>query len=243
MTHTTCTCIIPFYNEEEGVVSVIKKISNIKYFDEIILVNDGSQDQSLPLVQNFVTQNPQKHIKIISYTKNKGKAHAIKEWLKHVKTNYICTFDSDIKGIQKKEITYMIKNIYNHPEIDMGILRRIEAKRYIKMFYRELILSGQRIVKTEDLKKIFKEKFQKYQLEVAINNFMEKNKKIVVRYPFSGQNTLKSKKRWFFNGLKKDISMFKDIFKYQWVFWYVKHSFSFSPINERKYNQQYNKKQ
>lgn len=75
--------------------------------------------------------------------------------------------------------------MYQHPEIDMGILRRIQAKRYVKVLYRELILSGQRMLKTQDFKEVFKKKFEKYQLEVAINSFMEKNKKIVVRYPFS----------------------------------------------------------
>lgn len=135
------------------------------------------------------------NIHIISYAKNKGKAHAIHQGLKKVKTEYVCTFDSDLKGIQNKEIIYMIENIYKHPKIDMGIMRRIHAKRYIKIFYRELILSGQRMLRTKDLHKVFEEKFEKYQLEVAINTFMEKNKKTVVRYPFSGENTFKSQKR------------------------------------------------
>lgn len=30
--------------------------------------------------------------------------------------------------------------------------------------------------------------------------------------------------------------MFRDIFKYQGVLGYIRHSFSFSPINEKKYN-------
>lgn len=104
-------------------------------------------------------------------------------------------FDSDLKGVKTKEIIYMIENMYKHPEIDMGILRRIHAKRYIKVFYRELILSGQRMLRTNDLKHVFKEKFERYQLEVAINTFMEKKRKVVVRYPFTGENTFKSDKR------------------------------------------------
>lgn len=104
-------------------------------------------------------------------------------------------FDSDLKGIKINEISYMIKDIYRHPEVDMGILRRIHAKRYIKIFYRELVLSGQRILKTQDLKEIFKKKFERYQLEVAINAFMQKKRKIVLWYPFTGENTFKSEKR------------------------------------------------
>lgn len=236
MKHTSCTCIIPFYNEEEGVVEVIKKISSIKQFDEIILVNDGSQDNSLEIVQNFVAKHKNTRIQVVSYKKNQGKAHAIQTGLKKVKTEYVCMFDSDLKKINTKEVTYMIENMFLHPEIDMGILRRIHAKRFIKIFYRELILSGQRMLRTKDLHKIYEDNFEKYQLEVAINTFMEKNKKIVVRYPFTGENTFKGQKRWIFQGIKKDISMFRDIFKYQGVLGYIRHSFSFSPINEKKYN-------
>jgi hypothetical protein len=115
-------------------------------------------------------------------------------------------------------------------------LRRIYAKWYIKLFYRELILSGQRIIKTADLHQVFEQNFERYQLEVAINKFMQDNKKTVVRYPFSAENTFKSKKWGFWNGWKKDISMFKDIFKYLGIIGYIKHSFLFNPIDEKKYN-------
>jgi len=231
-----CTCIIPVYNEENGVVNVLKKIAKIKHFNEVIIINDGSKDNSLKNIQKFIKTNSYKHIRIISYKKNKGKTHAIYQGIKKVKTAYVCTFDSDLKNIYKKEIIYMIEHMYKNSEIDMGILRRMHAKRYIKIFYRELILSGQRIMKTKDIKEVFKEKFEKYQLEVAINTFMEKNRKTTVRYPFSGENTPKRDKRWLFTGIKKDINMFRDIFKYQGIIGYIKHSFSFSPINEKKYS-------
>jgi hypothetical protein len=51
------------------------------------------------------------------------------------------------------------------------------------------------MLKTSDLRKVFQRKFEKYQLEVAINTFMQDHQKIVVRYPFSGENTSKSDKR------------------------------------------------
>lgn len=235
MSHKWCTCIIPFYNEEKGIIYVIKKLADIKQFNEIILVNDWSQDNSLVLVENFINTNKYAHIKLISYSQNKGKTNAIKEWIKKTKTQYVFLFDSDLKKIKPEEIIYTIKHMYQNPEINMWIMRRMHAKRYIKIFYRELILSGQRILRTQDLRKIFNEKFERYQLEVAINTFMEKNKKTVVRYPFSGENSRKREKRWFFNWIKKDVFMFKDIFKYQGVLWYIKHSYSFSPINEKKY--------
>ena len=235
MTYIWCTCIIPFYNEKDGVINVIKKLADIQQFNEIILVNDWSKDNSLALVENFIDSNKYTHIKCISYTENKGKSHAIHQGVKATKTEYVFMFDSDIKEIKTEEIVYTIKHMYKYPKIDMGILRRTRAKWYIKILYRELILSGQRMLRTKDLEEIFTQSVEKYQLEVAINTFMEKRKKTVVRYPFSGENSCKSEKRGIINGRKRDLFMFKDIFKYQGILGYIKHSFFFSPINEKKY--------
>jgi hypothetical protein len=64
---------------------------------------------------------------------------------------------------------------------------------------------------------------------------MDRNKKTVIRCPFSAENTFKQNKRGFFVWRKKDILMFFDIFKYQWFFFYIKHSLSFCPYSIENY--------
>lgn len=115
--------------------------------------------------------------------------------MQKVQTPYVLLFDADLSNIQIDEIHTMLASINDDPRIDMGILRRIYSSWYIKLFYKELILSGQRILKTQDLKDVFYKSFDKYQLEVAINMHMEKHKKIIVWYPFSAENVLKHRKR------------------------------------------------
>gem|GEM_PF-6511689 len=51
------------------------------------------------------------------------------------------TFDADLSNIKTNEIELMIESMYQDDRIDMGILRRITSSRYIKLLYRELILS------------------------------------------------------------------------------------------------------
>lgn len=232
----TCTCIIPFYNEEKRILWVLEKIIQINYFDKIVLVNDWSNDKSKNVVESFIKENKNKEISLVSYTENKGKSNAVYEWLKTVTTKYVFLFDADLTNIRIKEIIKVIESIYKNPEIDMGILRRIHAKRYIKILYRELILSGQRMLKSKDLLNIFKEKFDRYQLEVAINTYMQKHKKIVVRYPFSGDNSFKAEKWWFWNGWRRDFFMYKDILWYQGTINFLKHVFLFNPYNIDKYS-------
>ena len=97
MKHTSCTCIVPCYNEQDGVIHVLKKLTQIKYFDHIIVVNDGSQDKTLKRVQDFAKKTKNEKLHIISYTQNQGKTYAVQQGLKATKTTYVCMFDSDLK--------------------------------------------------------------------------------------------------------------------------------------------------
>ena len=65
--------IIPAYNEEKRIYQTLKKISdylrNKKYSFEVIVVDDGSKDNTGGVVKKI----RDKRIRIISYSKNKGK--------------------------------------------------------------------------------------------------------------------------------------------------------------------------
>lgn len=73
------TVIIPCYNEENrfktGFEHFYNYLKNTKFNWEIILVDDGSKDKTLNLMNTAAKKN--KNIKIISYSANKGKGLAI----------------------------------------------------------------------------------------------------------------------------------------------------------------------
>ena len=218
----TCTCIIPFYNEENRILSVLSELLKVKEFDEIILVNDGSTDNWWNTVKNY-TKNL-KHVKFIEYSHNHWKSYAVKQWLSQAKTEYVFFFDADLQWVKKEEVEFVIKSLYLHPEIDVWILRRIYTKWYFRIFMIDLILSWQRMLKIEDAKKIFNWKMDGYQMEMAINTYIYKNKKNGVRFPFSAENTFKREKYWGIKWLVKEIKMYTHIFRYKGFFEYVKIS-------------------
>lgn len=85
--------LIPAYNEEKTVASVINK--TLKYVDEVIFVNDGSVDNTLDAVKKLRN----KRVKILSHYPNRGKGFALrkgfKEFLKSGKKGVIVTIDAD----------------------------------------------------------------------------------------------------------------------------------------------------
>lgn len=83
--------IIPLYNKENYIESTLKSVLNQSYENfEIIVVNDGSTDNSLQFVKNFEN----KKIKIVNQ-QNKGVSTARNNGIKSAKGNYIALLDAD----------------------------------------------------------------------------------------------------------------------------------------------------
>ena len=116
--------IIPLYNEEvrlDYCFDVIEKFlkKNVKFFFEIIFVNDGSNDQSKNKILKFINKNKKvffnAKIKLISYTKNVGKGYAIKKGILIAKSKWILTCDLDMSVLPEQYLTWkrrkLIKDI------------------------------------------------------------------------------------------------------------------------------------
>jgi glycosyltransferase involved in cell wall biosynthesis len=219
---SSCSCIIPFYNEENRIISVLRELLKVEEFDEFILVNDWSTDNGGEIVKNFIKGI--KKTKYIAYDQNHWKSYAVKQWLDRVKSNYVFFFDADLQWVKREEVQKVIKSLYEHPEVDVWILRRIYTKWYVRVFMVDLLLSGQRMLKTNDAKRIFEWEMSWYQMEIAINTYMYYWKKYWVRYPFTAENTFKKEKYWFIKWLKREIRMYQNIFRYSGFFRYVKIS-------------------
>ena len=87
--------IIPLYNEDSTIIKLLKKIYSLKKINlEIIIVNDGSTDNSLKLIKNF---SKKKRIKIISHKKNTGKGSAIKSAKKYITGDIVIIQDADLE--------------------------------------------------------------------------------------------------------------------------------------------------
>ena len=85
--------IIAFYNEEKYLERCLNSILNQTYNNiEVILINDGSTDNSLQIVQKYV--NKFERIKIFSI-ENSGAAEARNIGLKNITSKYVTFLDAD----------------------------------------------------------------------------------------------------------------------------------------------------
>lgn len=91
--------IIPLLNEEESLPELcewIKRVvDNAGLTYEIILIDDGSTDQSWSVINNLRSKDP--HIKAIKFQRNYGKSAALNEGFRASKGNVIITMDADLQ--------------------------------------------------------------------------------------------------------------------------------------------------
>jgi glycosyltransferase involved in cell wall biosynthesis len=95
-TKTKLSIIIPVFNEEKRIFhlqEIIEYFSKQKYLTETIVVNDGSQDETLGELEKIKAKHP---IKIISYQENRGKGYAIKVGMVEATGDYNLFTDIDL---------------------------------------------------------------------------------------------------------------------------------------------------
>jgi len=98
--------VIPLYNKEKEIADTLNSVLNQSYkADEIIVVDDGSTDNSAKIVENFTKF---KEIKLIRQN-NMGVSAARNRGIEEAKNEYICFIDAD--DIWKENFLYEIKKL------------------------------------------------------------------------------------------------------------------------------------
>ncbi len=144
--------VLPAYNEEKHIYESLKSIYNLEYSKEklgVILVDDGSKDNTLIEAKRFAKDHKDLKITLIKHKKNRGKAAALNTALKLTKAPFIVTMDAD--SFAEPDALSQLLKFSNENDIvtpavvaknTKGILERLQAIEYVYGNYLSNILSG-----------------------------------------------------------------------------------------------------
>ena len=100
---------IPAYNAESTIREVIDSILNQSYkFDEIILVNDGSTDNTVEICRKLISKY--KQVRMIELARNFGEHNAVMAGLNHCRGNMAVIMDDDFQN-PPSEIQILVDEI------------------------------------------------------------------------------------------------------------------------------------
>lgn len=95
--------IIPAHNEEKNILFCLESLRNQTFEDyKVIVVNDGSSDQTRELVEGFVNKNPKFHLENLIESAHEPGAKVVRTFNKGLKSygnkdyEILCKFDADI---------------------------------------------------------------------------------------------------------------------------------------------------
>lgn len=113
--------VVPCYNEEENVAAFQKAVMHAfqgcGYAYEIIYVDDGSSDQTLPELEKLYAAQDCP-VSVISFSRNFGKEAGLYAGLSRAKGDYISLIDADLQ--QRPELVReMVEILDAKPEFDI----------------------------------------------------------------------------------------------------------------------------
>lgn len=96
------TVIIPVYNSSKTIEDVLVSVKHQTYKNfDVCIVNDGSSDNSVEIIEKFIQLNPDIKINLIS-TSNNGVSKARNIGINNASSEYIAFLDSDDKWHPQK---------------------------------------------------------------------------------------------------------------------------------------------
>jgi len=85
--------IVPVYNEEQTISTILEHLIRIPCVVQIIVVNDGSTDGSRKKIEKI----KHKKIQTVHLDRNRGKGHAVTTGLDKVSQEYVLIQDADLE--------------------------------------------------------------------------------------------------------------------------------------------------
>lgn len=116
---STLSIIIPAYNEEATIYQILEKICRVVLIKnirkEIIIVNDGSKDNTEEKCLEFICEHPEEKIIYHKQSKNGGKGSALRQGIKLATGDWTIIQDADLEN-DPEDYNILLQYITDHQE-------------------------------------------------------------------------------------------------------------------------------
>jgi glycosyltransferase involved in cell wall biosynthesis len=200
--------IIPAFNEEKNIPQVMDSLHTLQDNYEILVVNDGSQDNTSDIVRSY-------NIPVLDMPKNRGKSFAMWTGLQHTSGQAILFLDADLIGLKPEHVHKMIIPIIDGiADMTVGIFT---SGRSITDLAQKLtpFLSGQRAVRRAILEKLgYNEWLSGYGIEIALTRYAREHHLRILEIPLDNvSQIIKEEKLGLTRGMKARLKMYWEIAK------------------------------
>ncbi len=202
------SAIIPAYNEEKNIESVLKTLVKIELLGEILVIDDGSTDKTAKIAKEY-------GVKVISMGENVGKGGAMMQGVNLAASEYLLFLDADLIGLTEYHINNLLDPIIQEGYMmSIGVFEKGRLATDLAQFVAPF-LSGQRAVRKELFSKICNLDATRFGVEVALTKYTKDNKipiKEVILKDMT--HVMKEEKMGLIKGFVARMKMYWEIAKF-----------------------------
>ncbi len=133
--NTEISVVVPLYNEELVIHEMYQRLTGVmsdcsdNY--EIIMVNDGSRDQTLPMAKEICKRDSR--VKLLSFSRNFGHQIAITAGMDHASGEAVVVIDADLQD-PPEVIPEMMKKWKEGFDVVYGVRAERQGESWFKLF-------------------------------------------------------------------------------------------------------------
>ncbi len=199
--------VIPAYNEEHTVGSILQVVQRCEAIDEVIVVNDGSSDRTAEVANSLGAR-------VINLYPNRGKGGAMKAGAKATTADILLFLDADLVGLTEAHCLDLLEPVISgRTDMTVGIFAGGRAPTTLAQKLTPF-LSGQRAIRREILENIPQLEDSRYGVEVAISRYVAANgirvEKVLLK---DVSHLMKEEKQGLIPGVRNRLKMYWEILR------------------------------
>lgn len=202
--------IVPAHNEAARIGVVIDAVVGCAEADEVIVVDDGSSDETADIAASYGVQ-------VIRLRKNVGKGGAMAAGIAATDADILVFIDADLLGFKPEHLSALIKPMLSDPALDMTAGRFIGGRLATNLSQKIMpSINSQRAIRRELIDAVPDFTSSRFGVETIINDYIKKSKANVLQVTLDGvAQVMKEEKHGLVKGAGQRARMYRDIIKHK----------------------------
>lgn len=202
------SCLICAYNEGPRLAAVLAAVVRHPLLDEVIVVDDGSVDDTAEVARRFAG------VRLISHPVNLGKSRAIATGVAAAHHELLMLLDADLKGLRADNVTALAQPVLAG-DAEVSISLRRNSLLLFRLAGLDFV-SGERVVRKDLLDGVLQQigALPRFGIEVFMNRrIIAHGLAIAVTRWADVEQTRKTEKLGLWRGVRAEWRMVRDLMR------------------------------